>query len=326
LNGSSQATHNVSRKQNNVINPALKLVQIAPATDNDRRTIADLTSADARTHLATMIRERVDQWCREVFDDGPRSHLGASLIPSECDRHIWYSFYWIKHKIFSGQMQRLFQRGHLEEERVIQYLRGIGCTVEQVATDTNEQRKIYAVSGHFGGSTDGGMQLPPDFGLGAYTFLLEIKTANDKEFGKMHSMEKSKPEHYKQASVYGYKLGLQYCLYFFVGKNDDDLHIEIVKLDWELAERMITRAQYIIYSKLPPPRISNNASFWVCKMCDHHGVCQLGKPIDRNCRSCYYSQPMTEGDKQWWCNGWGCVIPSKEAALQGCPGWTARQV
>ncbi len=305
-----------------------KLVQIQPATPTERAAVADLSDEHARKALAGMLRRDIDEWCKQAFDDGPRSHLGASVIGYECGRHLWFLYHWIKHTIHPGQLQRLFQRGHLEEDRVIQYLRGIGCAVEQVAVG-GEQQRIYAVNGHFGGSSDGKLTLPPSYGLDDFWFLLECKTANKKEFAKMCEVAKNKPEHFKQASVYGYKLGLKYALYIMVCKDDDDMHIEIVPLDWAGAAESISRAEALIYSPIPPPRISNNPSYWVCKMCDHHGVCQLGKPIDQNCRSCYYGSPSTSS-KEWHCNAWKVddqpMLLTKDMQLAGCKMWTGRQL
>lgn len=297
-----------------MIQPITKLVTIAPPTDH-QRSLFQLDTADGRWLLAERLQNDIETWCKQAFDDGPRTHLGASVIGAECDRQTWYSWRWFKHKLFSGRMQRLFQDGHWYEERFIEMLRGIGCNVSQV-NEAGEQHRIYACEGHFGGSTDGGMMLPPSYGLN-FPFLAEFKTINDKNFAKVHDVQNDKPQHWGQMCVYGVKLGLRFAVYFLVNKNDASLKIEVVELDWNHGNMLIQKGQWIITSPVPPPRISDNPSDWRCKMCDYHALCQL-KTVqpDVNCRTCKHSQAID--NKEWRCNLWQQVIPSKEAMLAGC--------
>jgi len=68
--------------------------------------------------------------------EGFREHLGASLIGGPCDRALWYIFRWITPAAHGGRMQRLFETGRLEEERLIRNLRRIGVTVLEVDPDS----------------------------------------------------------------------------------------------------------------------------------------------------------------------------------------------
>jgi hypothetical protein len=40
-------------------------------------------------------------------DNGYRAHLGASLIGTECERAIWYSFRWATRARHTGRLLRL---------------------------------------------------------------------------------------------------------------------------------------------------------------------------------------------------------------------------
>lgn len=71
-------------------------------------------------------------------DKGPRHHLGASIIGRECWREIWYSWRWASPVQFEGRMLRLFDRGHEEEHRFADWLRLIGCEVEQYDPTTGD--------------------------------------------------------------------------------------------------------------------------------------------------------------------------------------------
>lgn len=58
-----------------------------------------------------------------------RKHLGASVIGRRCPRQIWYAFRWTHITQHTGRLHRLFKRGHEEEFRFVEYLRGMGCEV-----------------------------------------------------------------------------------------------------------------------------------------------------------------------------------------------------
>jgi hypothetical protein len=79
--------------------------------------------------VAENILTEIDAYCVETYGDGHRNHLGASLIGNECKRYLWYVFRWCFKENFDGRIYRLFNRGHREEERFINYLEGIGCKV-----------------------------------------------------------------------------------------------------------------------------------------------------------------------------------------------------
>jgi len=78
---------------------------------------------------SAQILEAIDNYCQTAYNDGHRSHLGASQIGEECKRKLWYVFRWCFQEQFSGRMYRLFNRGHLEENRFIEWLEGIGAKV-----------------------------------------------------------------------------------------------------------------------------------------------------------------------------------------------------
>lgn len=293
----------------------LKLVQLSPLSSIEPFDLEGMAGRDA---LATQIEKDIDEWCQLQYDDGPREHLGASIIGHECERFIWFGFRWMYREVHSGRMQRLFQRGHLEEDRIIEWLTGIGFTVQQVSID-NKQFRIAFASGHGGGSSDGITTLPIRYGQFP-PVLLECKTQKDKRFNILQGsgVQKEKPMHFIQASIYGRRLGLHYCLYIAVNKENDDLNIELIELDWSLADAETTKAEKIINSWVPPPRISDNPSFWKCKMCPANPICHLGAPVIKNCRSCRFAEPMD--NKEWFCHQWKSNIPASEIP-KGCESW-----
>lgn len=260
----------------------------------------------------------IDRYSVAKHQDEHRSHLGASVIGHDCWRYSWYAFRWIKSELFSGRMLRLFQRGHDEEPKCIANLRGIGFQIWDAETPGGDQFRIVGAKGHYGGSTDSVGGSPyPDF---PEKLICEFKTHNYKSFSHLinKKLVVAKPRHYAQMCNYGKAFGIKYGLYYAVGKNDDDIHIEIVELDWTLADDLYKKAEDIIFSPVPPPKIALQADYFECKMCPFKGPCHHGEDINRNCRSCVAAVPIDNA--QWYCTRYTLNIP-KDFIPKGCEDW-----
>ena len=197
-----------------------------------------------------------------------------------------------------------------------------------------KQWRISDVDGHFGGSLDGiakapfpvaacewvggQMQLLEEAIEIGEPFLLEFKTHNTKSFVALvtKGVKEYKPVHYMQMQVYMHKKDLNYALYMAVNKNDDDLHIEIVRRDPVIGAALIAKAARVVAAKQPPLRIGKHASWVDCQWCDYKGPCHKNEPVDRNCRTCANVEPIEDG--KWRCNHWQAVIPNLDAMLIGC--------
>lgn len=228
------------------------------------------------------------------------------MIGNECNRAIWYGFRWVLQIPFSGRMLRLFNRGHREEDRFIEWLIGIGCKVYSHTPD-GKQFRITGVNGHFGGSLDAIIEFPPHWGI-AEPVLGEFKTqGTGPKFNQLvaKGMAVMKPLHYAQTSTYGSdpNYAFRYVLYMAINKNDDSIHVELAKLDWNLGDQMRIKAERIITSQKPPPRLSDNPTFQTCKYCDFYGICHMNQAAEINCRSCEMAQPIENGE-------WACMLPA----------------
>ena len=237
----------------------------------------DLTQPGSLKLLSERIAQDIDAACVAENNTGPRSHLGASEIGDPCERKLWLKFRWCFNKVHDGRQYRLFNRGHFEEPRFAHYLETIGFTVTEFAEGTEHetdkgkrQIRIGAAEGHFGGSTDG-IGTHPNYGK----FLLEYKTQGYKKFPKLveKGCQSEKYQHFCQQSIYGYKLGLEYSIYMVVNKDNDDLYIEVLKLDWELGKQLEAKAERIIFATEPPPKLSCNIKSFECNYCDFKEVC-----------------------------------------------------
>ena len=230
--------------------------------------------------------------------DGFRSHLGASLIGKECERALWYDFRWTTKAKFPGRVLRLFETGHLAEARLVQNLRRTGATVLEVDPETGRQFRVQAHGGHFGGSLDGValnlLEAPKTW------HVLEFKTHSAKSFADLAAkrVRQSKPQHFAQMQIYMSLTGLTRALYVAVNKDNDDLYIERVELDTAVSARLLEKAQRVIFAATPLQRISEDPSWYQCRLCDHADVCHGKQAAEINCRTCLHATPIDGG---WHC-------------------------
>jgi len=234
-----------------------------------------------------------------------RTHLGASVIGHECLAYSWFTFRWAKARQNKAAMCRLLDRGHREEERFVRWLRDADVTVWDKDENGNQFR-VSDCEGHLGGSLDGVGKNFPDFKL--TPALTEFKTHGEKSFKDLvkKGVQKSKPRHYDQMQVYMYKAELKIALYMAINKNNDELHLEWVRLDPAKAASLIERGRYIIFSDERPLRLSNKPSWYECKWCAFHKICHYGELPAINCRTCAHSTPVE--NKQWSCQRIRCAI------------------
>jgi hypothetical protein len=279
----------------------------------------DVTVPGVLKLLGARVKADIDEYCRVAYDDGHRTHLGASLIGNKCRRKLWYTFRWVKKEQFDGRMQRLFNRGHREEARFVEWLRGIGFTVYEADQNGQQFRAPFA-EGHGGGSLDAIFYLPPNYRI-KQPFLGEFKTnGTGRGFSDLtaEGVAAKKEQHWVQMCMYGSHPDYQitHALYFNICKNDDDLHVEAVKLDWKLGEQMREKATQIIFMDSPPPKISEQSTYFECQsMCAYKNVCHHGAPVEINCRSCMKAKPVE--NKQWFCSHHNGIIPA-DFIPKGC--------
>lgn len=248
-------------------------------------------------------------------DEEHRSHLGASILGNECARAIYYSWRWFSSRKHEGRIIRLFNRGHMEEARMIACLLTIGVDIYQ--QDANgKQYSISHAGGHIGGSGDGVGYNIPDVEFGQFA-LLEFKTHGEKSFTSLTNsgVRESKYEHYVQVQTYMRKMGLAQALYLAVNKNTDELYGEIILLNPEFADQALDKGQMIVSLSQPPKKINESAGYFKCRFCNHRPVCHLGKAPEINCRTCVNSVPLQDGN--WFCGKYNQIL-SKEGQLAGC--------
>jgi hypothetical protein len=243
----------------------------------------------------------------------------GSSIGHACDRHLWYRFRWAHEpEQFDGRKLRLFHTGHVEEARMVAWLRLAGVTVQDVDPQTGAQWEVVELDGHFKGHTDGiveGLLEAPKT-----PHLLECKTHNTKSFLqlKQHGVAVSKPEHVAQMQSYMHLLGLTRAFYLAKNKETDELYSERIEYDPAHGAALIARAARIKDSSEPLARVSDDPNYFLCKSfgCPSYQQCHAGAFALRNCRTCLHSTPVAEG--RWHCDRHDRVL-SYADQVQGCP-------
>lgn len=271
-----------------------------------------------RTYLGQVLPHIGDAYRAE--EDGFRSHLGGSLMGRECARELWYGFRWARKPKFPARILRLFNRGHLEEGRFIALMLMIGVQVYQ-QDEKGNQFRISSSGGHVGGSLDGILIGIPDLPQGTQA-LCEFKTHGDKSFKKLvvEGVREAKFEHYVQMQLYMKRRGLGVAVYVAVNKNDDDLHIELVPFNNDVAEEFFERGDKIVFSHIAPAKINESPGWFKCKFCDYKGICHSNEQVERNCRTCKFATPAQDGT--WICEQDNIpTVINKELQLKGCSAW-----
>lgn len=228
----------------------------------------------------------------------------GSSIGHPCERHLWLKFRWAHHpEEFDGRKLRLFHTGHVEEARMVAWLRMAGVHVEAVDPATGEQWEVAALDGHFKGHLDGiatGLLEAPQT-----PHLLECKTHNAKSFEqlKRHGVAASKPEHVAQMQVYMHLQGLTRAFYLAKHKDSDELYSERVRYDATQAITLLAKAERVKNAARPLPRISDDPTYFLCKAfnCPSYDICHGPAFALRNCRTCLQSSPIDGGDARWIC-------------------------
>lgn len=241
-----------------------------------------------------------------------REHLGCSELGNECDRALWYSFRWAASAVFEGRILRLFETGKREEERVLQNLRD--CMFDVLDTIDGKQIHYSLFGGHLGGSIDGLILGIPE--APKTWHLVELKTHNDRAFKDIQKkgVFQSKPVYWAQTQMY---MGLSReqgphrldrCLYIGVNKNTDEMYHERYEFNREAYEKLVKKAERIIFRETLPSRIAEDITKKPCAWCNYKEVC-FERNADKNCRTCIYTKPQENGK-------WSCDLHMKSLSVE----------
>lgn len=273
-------------------------------------TLIPMTPAEQvveRLYAGIESREKQELWL---------TRLGASTIGEPCMRALWYGWRGVTHKTFDGRLLRLFETGHLQEDRIVEDLMYAGLKVW--AADGNGKQFTYTgAHGHFVCKLDGVVKGVDE---GDTPHVCEIKTHSDKSWKEVQKkgVFKAKPLHYAQMQAGMWLTGLDKALYVALNKNDESYYIEVVERDDEAIRDIETRLEKLLSATMPPAGISQDASGWGCTYCDYKEVCAgVVEPLT-HCRTCRNVSPIENGE--WLCTKHGVSL-NRDEQLRGCTDW-----
>ena len=246
-------------------------------------------------------------------DDWESVGVPAGDVGVECDRQIWLAFRRASRgEEIDWRKRRIFERGNIEEDRLIDLLRLIGCEV------WGQQDKVRAAGGHLRGKIDGralGIIEAP-----MTEHIVECKSSKDDIFKKVkkEGVRIGKPEHFATFQFYMYGLGIDRVYYMMSNKNDEDLHLERVHYDADFAIRAVARIERIINSPEPPRRLCAKRDDFRGTFCRQAEVCWGEVRPRAHCRSCLHSTPLMDGNAGWDCARWQKPLSLAEQDA-GCP-------
>jgi len=263
-----------------------------------------------RTTPATLLA--IQSAIENQQEDWESVGVPAGEIGVECDRAIWLSFRSASvPEVIDWRKRRIFERGNLEEERLLDLLRLVGCEV------WGQQDRVRDVGGHLRGKIDGRV-----LGIleSSKEHIVECKSAKQEVFRKVvkDGVQKGKPEHYATMQFYMHSTGIDRTVYLMSNKNDEDIHFERVRYDAEAAIRAVARIERIVTAPEPPTRLCGKRDDFRGMFCRQAAVC-WGETMARvHCRTCLHATPLLDGNA-----GWDCARHSKPLSLdeqaQGCP-------
>lgn len=245
-------------------------------------------------------------------DDWESVGVPAGDVGVECDRALWLAFRRTSApEQIDWRKRRIFERGNIEEERLLDLLRAIDCEVY------GQQDRVRAAGGHLRGKIDGLVLGLPDAPKTEH--VVECKSMKASVFAEVrkHGVRKGKPEHWATFQFYCHAKGLTRVLYMASCKDDEDLHLERVEYDPEFAIRAVARIERIIQMPEPPSRLCSKRDDFRGKFCRQAAVC-WGEEWPRvHCRTCLYSTPEMGGNAEWSCARWSKPLSLDEQA-EGC--------
>lgn len=244
-------------------------------------------------------------------DGASRPYLGASELGEPCARRLWLRLRWVAVEKFEGRMLRLFDTGHREEARALDELRAIGVRVE------GQQHEVTFAQGHGAGHLDAAVLGLPEAPKSWH--VLDVKTAKTSKFAEMvkHGCAKAQPRYYAQLQTYMGLTKMERSALFVVCKDTDEIHVERVPFNKEHFDGLMQRAEAIIYASEPPAKISDDPSYYVCKLCPFYEQCHGTAAPATNCRTCCHAEAKRDGEGRWYCIAHGKDVPT-DFQRHGC--------
>lgn len=200
----------------------------------------------------------------------PRNYIGASIIGHSCDRYIWLNKYGDVPVTLSLRKQRIFERGHLEEPRLL-------TRINLLKEWTIEHLQYEVITEHLRGHIDAILRYED-----GTLYILEIKTMSQKKFKELlrKGLKEISFTYWAQCQVYLYLQNIQKAIVLVVNKNTEDLYEEIIEKKPSVGEDFINKAKRIDERKeMPLGLMGCNMKQFECFGCAYESFCFKEIPI-----------------------------------------------
>lgn len=271
------------------------------------------------------VRAAVEQ---RAAEQPRREYLGASEIGHKCERRLWYSWRWVHEQVIDCDSQWRFDDGFRCEDVMADRLRLVpGVTLHTIDPRTSQQFRFADLGGHFSGHADGlitGLKQAP-----VALHVWEAKATNEKKLGELAKAKidvGEKAALAKWDAVY-YAQAVLYMAYFeaprhyLTASSPGARAMVSVRTDTNLdeARKLREKAERIINSPEPPPKMNESPAWYECKMCPAYDLCHgNGKPTV-SCRTCVHATPEKDGSARWSCAFHKAASIPLDVQRIGCP-------
>jgi len=168
-------------------------------------------------------------------DINPRFVKWGGFHPSntnECPRYMVYLFRGVEQQQdHDSRVQRIFDNGHAMHERYGEYFKRMGILLEQELPVWHDDPPIE-------GTCDGILDWD------GHT-LLELKSISEAGFTYRRLYHRPKEDHFRQAQLYMYALGLTKAFVVYENKNNQEILAFLVERDEEFIEKLLKKYRKI---------------------------------------------------------------------------------
>lgn len=209
-----------------------------------------------------------------------RNYLGGSAIGEPCLRRLQYEYKNApkdEGSEFSAKTLRIFHRGHVGEDWMVDWIRGAGFDL-RTGTAQGGQFGFEDCDGRFKGHIDGVVTGGPD-GF-KYPALWENKVLGAKGWRNLqkHGLSHAYPKYAAQVATYQAYMKLAEHPAFFTALNADtmEIHVEFVKFDQGLAQASADKAARVLNAcdfGEELARVTDDPASFVCRFCPYKDTC-----------------------------------------------------